>query len=121
MTVRFVWPISAEKINGYACADNKPRDNPALRIPSERRIVINGVSAFYEFVSHNAGKELRHPWYFARPTLSHQIRALETMLGAKPFARRTKSAVALTHSGKRVVFAGGDMYYLSDRRGDFSG
>jgi hypothetical protein len=109
MTVRFVWPISAEKRNDYARIDNKPRDNPALRIPPGRRIVINGVSAFYEFISHNGGKELRHPWYFAGPTLSHQIRARETMLGAKPFARRTKSAVALTHSGKRFVFAGGDM------------
>jgi DNA-binding transcriptional LysR family regulator len=65
--------------------------------------------------------ELRHPRYFAAPTLSHQIRALETMLGAKLFARRTKSAVALTHSGKRFVFAGADMQYLLDRRGDFSG
>ena len=37
------------------------------------------------------------------PTLSHQIGALETMLGAKLFARRTKSAVALTHSGRRFL------------------
>jgi DNA-binding transcriptional LysR family regulator len=37
------------------------------------------------------------------PTLSHQIGALETMLGAKLFTRRTKSAVALTHSGKRFL------------------
>lgn len=39
----------------------------------------------------------------AAPTLSHQISALETMLGAKLFTRRTKSAVGLTHSGKRFL------------------
>lgn len=37
------------------------------------------------------------------PTLSHQIGALETMLGAKLLTRRTKSAVTLTHSGKRFL------------------
>lgn len=37
------------------------------------------------------------------PTLSHQIGALETMLGAKLLTRKTKSAVALTHSGKRFL------------------
>ncbi len=37
------------------------------------------------------------------PTLSHQIGALESMLGAKLFTRRTKSAVGLTHSGKRFL------------------
>jgi len=37
------------------------------------------------------------------PTLSHQIRALETLLATKLFNRRTKSAVALTHSGKRFL------------------
>ncbi len=37
------------------------------------------------------------------PTLSHQIGALESMLGAKLFTRRTKTAVALTHSGKRFL------------------
>jgi DNA-binding transcriptional LysR family regulator len=37
------------------------------------------------------------------PTLSHQIGALETMLGAKLLTRRTKSAVALTHSGRRFL------------------
>jgi DNA-binding transcriptional LysR family regulator len=39
----------------------------------------------------------------AAPTLSHQIRALETLLGAKLFTRKTKSAVALTHSGNRFL------------------
>ena len=39
----------------------------------------------------------------AAPTLSHQIRALETLLGTKLFNRRTKSAVALTHSGRRFL------------------
>ena len=39
----------------------------------------------------------------AAPTLSHQIGALETMLGAKLLTRKTKSAVALTHSGKRFL------------------
>ncbi len=39
----------------------------------------------------------------AAPTLSHQISALEGMLGAKLFARRTKSAVALTEMGKRFL------------------
>ena len=39
----------------------------------------------------------------AAPTLSHQIGALETLLGAKLFTRKTKSAVALTHSGKRFL------------------
>ena len=39
----------------------------------------------------------------AAPTLSHQIRSLESMLGAKSFTRKTKSAVALTHSGKRFL------------------
>jgi DNA-binding transcriptional LysR family regulator len=37
------------------------------------------------------------------PTLSHQIGALETTLGAKLFTRRTKSAVGLTHAGKRFL------------------
>jgi DNA-binding transcriptional LysR family regulator len=36
-------------------------------------------------------------------TLSHQIRALETMLGAKLLARKGKTAVALTHSGKHFL------------------
>ena len=39
----------------------------------------------------------------AAPTLSHQIRALETLLGAKLLTRKTKSAVALTHSGRRFL------------------
>jgi DNA-binding transcriptional LysR family regulator len=39
----------------------------------------------------------------AGPTLSHQIGALETLLGAKLFTRKTKSAVALTHPGKRFL------------------
>jgi DNA-binding transcriptional LysR family regulator len=39
----------------------------------------------------------------AAPTLSHQIRSLETLLGAKLLTRKTKSAVALTHSGKRFL------------------
>jgi DNA-binding transcriptional LysR family regulator len=60
------------------------------------------------------------PGIFAVPTLSQQIRVLETMPGAKLLARRTKRAVALTHSGKRFVFAGGDLLSLPDRRGDFS-
>lgn len=37
------------------------------------------------------------------PTLSHQILALETMLGAKLFLRRTKSSVTLTQTGKRFL------------------
>ncbi len=37
------------------------------------------------------------------PTLSHQIGALETLLGARLFTRKTKSAVALTHAGKRFL------------------
>ena len=58
----------------------------------------------------------------AAPTLSHQIRALETLLATKLFTRRTKSAIALTRSSKCFVFAGGgDMQYLPDHRGDFSG
>ncbi len=32
------------------------------------------------------------------PSLSEQIRALENMLGARLFKRRTKSAVELTHA-----------------------
>src|ERR1700692_4066309 len=39
----------------------------------------------------------------ATPTLSQQIRSLETMLGARLFNRRTKSAVELTHAGKRFL------------------
>jgi DNA-binding transcriptional LysR family regulator len=39
----------------------------------------------------------------AAPTVSHQIRALETLLATKLFTRRTKSAVALTRSGKRFL------------------
>src|ERR1700690_383239 len=37
------------------------------------------------------------------PTLSHQIRALETMLGAQLLSRKTKSGVALTQTGKRFL------------------
>ncbi|MBS0534374.1 MAG: LysR family transcriptional regulator [Proteobacteria bacterium] len=37
------------------------------------------------------------------PTLSHQILALENMLGAKLFLRRTKSVVTLTQTGKRFL------------------
>ncbi len=44
----------------------------------------------------------------AAPTLSHQIGALETMLGAKLFTRRTKSAVAVTHAGKRFLIEAQD-------------
>src|SRR5689334_8636229 len=36
----------------------------------------------------------------ASPTLTHQIKALETMLGARLFTRKTSSGVALTHAGK---------------------
>jgi DNA-binding transcriptional LysR family regulator len=39
----------------------------------------------------------------AAPTLSHQIGALETLLGARLFTRKTRSAVALTHAGKRFL------------------
>ena len=39
----------------------------------------------------------------AAPTLSHQIRALETLLGAKLLTRKTKSAVALTQPGQRFL------------------
>ncbi|MDP2295174.1 MAG: LysR substrate-binding domain-containing protein [Pseudolabrys sp.] len=39
----------------------------------------------------------------AAPTLSHQIGALETLLGAQLFTRRTKSAVALTSLGTRFL------------------
>lgn len=42
------------------------------------------------------------------PTLSHQIGALETMLGAKLLTRKTKSAVALTNAGKRFLIAARD-------------
>ena len=41
----------------------------------------------------------------AAPTLSHQIGALETMLGAKLLTRKTKSAVALTNAGQRFLIA----------------
>lgn len=37
------------------------------------------------------------------PTLSHQIQALEKMLGAQLLSRKKKSAVALTHTGKRFL------------------
>jgi DNA-binding transcriptional LysR family regulator len=65
--------------------------------------------------------ELRHLKYFAAvadelhfgraaerlnispPTLSHQISALETLLGTKLLTRKTNSAVALTHSGKHFL------------------
>lgn len=36
-------------------------------------------------------------------TLSHQIRALENFLGAQLFVRKTKTSVALTHTGKRFL------------------
>jgi DNA-binding transcriptional LysR family regulator len=39
----------------------------------------------------------------ATPTLSQQIRSLENMLGARLFKRKTKSAVELTHAGKRFL------------------
>src|SRR5262245_17482293 len=37
------------------------------------------------------------------PTLSHQIQALERMLGAQLLSRRKKSAVTLTQTGKRFL------------------
>ncbi len=37
------------------------------------------------------------------PTLSHQIQALERMLGAQLLSRKKKSAVALTHTGERFL------------------
>jgi len=37
------------------------------------------------------------------PTLSHQIQALERMLGAQLLSRRKKSAVSLTQTGKRFL------------------
>jgi len=37
------------------------------------------------------------------PTLSHQIQALETMLGAQLLSRGKKSAVSLTQTGKRFL------------------
>jgi DNA-binding transcriptional LysR family regulator len=42
------------------------------------------------------------------PTLSHQIGALETMLGARLLTRKTKSAVALTNAGQRFLTAARD-------------
>ena len=39
----------------------------------------------------------------ATPTLSQQIRSLETMLGARLFNRKTKSLVELTHAGQRFL------------------
>ena len=44
----------------------------------------------------------------AGPTLSHQISALESILGAKLFTRKTKSAVALTHPGKHFLIEARD-------------
>ncbi len=39
----------------------------------------------------------------AAPTLSHQIQALESILSAQLFTRKTRSAVALTQAGKRFL------------------
>ncbi len=39
----------------------------------------------------------------ATPTLSQQIRALESMLGAQLFKRKARSAVQLTHAGSRFL------------------
>jgi DNA-binding transcriptional LysR family regulator len=39
----------------------------------------------------------------ATPTLSNQIRALETILGARLLSRKTKSGVTLTQTGKRFL------------------
>src|SRR5215471_9323419 len=72
-------------------------------------------------VSYNESMELRHLRYFvavaedlhfaraaarlniAAPTLSHQIRSLESILGARLFSRKTKTAVVLTPAGKRFL------------------
>jgi DNA-binding transcriptional LysR family regulator len=51
----------------------------------------------------------------AGPTLSHQINALETILGAKLFSRKTKSAVTLTHSGKRFLIEAQETLRQADR------
>lgn len=39
----------------------------------------------------------------ATPTLSQQIQSLETMLGARLFKRKTRSAVELTNAGRRFL------------------
>jgi DNA-binding transcriptional LysR family regulator len=41
--------------------------------------------------------------HIATPTLSQQIRDLEAELGARLFKRKTKSAVELTHAGRRFL------------------
>jgi DNA-binding transcriptional LysR family regulator len=97
-------------------------DNPTLNIDEYYRNVISQVVAFYEISSHNDIMEIRHLRYFttvakelhfaraaeilniSAPTLSHQINALEAMLGGvKLFTRKTRTAVSLTHAGKRFL------------------
>ncbi|HEY0223037.1 MAG TPA: LysR substrate-binding domain-containing protein [Pseudolabrys sp.] len=44
-----------------------------------------------------------HRLNISAPTLSNQIKALETILGAQLLSRRTRSAVVLTQTGKRFL------------------